>query len=72
VLEPVFELADVATQIFPLVLACAIRLAIDVSACVTIAIRKDVRTLAVLQTVLPLALESIIVLPLVNTVARSL
>jgi hypothetical protein len=72
VLESVFELTDVATQIFPFVLALAIRLAIQVSASVAITIRKDVRTLPGLQTVLPFALESISVLPLVNTVPCSL
>jgi hypothetical protein len=63
------ELTYVNAAIFPLVLAHSIGLALVVGACEDIAICKDVRALTVLETVAPLTLVSITVLPLMNSVA---
>jgi len=67
--ESIFELTDVYTAIFPLVLALTFRLAIGVGARIAIAICENVRSLAMLEAVLPLTFVSIAVLPLVHTVA---
>jgi hypothetical protein len=65
----ILELANVKRPILPSILALAIRFPFLVVACVDVAIDEDVRTLAVLQAVLPFAFVAVTVLPDVHAVA---
>lgn len=67
--ESIFKLTDVDAAIFPFVLALTFWLAICVGARIAITICKNIRSLAMLEAVLPLAFVSIVVFPLVHTVA---
>ena len=72
VLEAVFELSNVDTAILPFVLALALGFAHHVRPREAVAIGEDIRSLAVFQAILPLALVPVPVLPHVDAVARGL
>jgi len=72
VLEAFFELTDVDASVFPFVLTNSLRPSALVGACKNITVRKDIRSLSVLQAVQPLALISVSILPLMHSVAISL
>jgi len=71
VLQAVLELAQIHTLVFPFVLAVAFGLPKLVGACEDVSVCKDVTTLPVLQTVLPLPFVPITILPLMHSISIS-
>ena len=72
VLQAVFELTDVDAGVLPLVLALPLRFAVDVDTREHVSVRKEIRSLPMLQTVEPLSFESVTVFPGVDTISCGL
>lgn len=71
VFHSVFELAYIDGGVFPFVLARSTRLTIHILTYVRISVCKNVRSLTVLQTKLPLAFVSVTVFPLMHAIPIS-
>ena len=69
VLETILEGSDIDASVLPLVLAISFRFAKHVLSRIAVPICEDIRALTMLKAVLPFALISVPVLPLVDAVA---
>jgi hypothetical protein len=70
-LEASLEITDIETSALPLVLAEALRLSITVLSLISVAISEEIRSMAMLETIFPLALISAPVIVLENSRASN-